>query len=1132
MTKIKNNKFIITLLIVFAFLLAQNSFFISFLGSNYYLPIYADSSATSQGRHVGTLSSTISNNNFNTTSSGSSSTTSSYFTGSTSVKTPSSWTKDKKDSYSSNLRIGVIDISSTNDYDTEKFGIARTEKQQIYTESKQQETEHNVLMINSTNSTTTFGYESADFSLSANSYYSITISYYTNNSAIASIYLKNSDEFLTDENSRFVELQTNGTWKTVTYWIETSTTETLSNLSLYLCLGAVACNNYDMAQSCQGFVLFDNIIVKQYSAMAYTSYKNEAQKNINENKELSFNHDIVTEGSYGYVTNGSFEDNLTGWNIKDKTQTGSARYDVVDLTVFEASEYGINETFNPGTNFSSTNNKNALLISSTDKTGTITLESDNFSLEIQKIYRISVWAKGNIKSGSINITLSATNPNYVEDDEDDTSTSKTLSTSFTTISTKENLYSNNWNEYVFYVTGNPLYDCSDVTISLGITDAIGYILFDDIKTQVISSSDKTSGSSTDSNAQSLNLFSEESRTVINGNFNTTDTTDKQQTYPKAVASWTKTSSELTNDISGIVNTKNQYFNAYKENFGNPVNPKTPSWQSVIEDDTNNVLMMYNTYSAASYQTYTTSDTISLTGSKYYFFTVNVYTSSDTTGLGGANVAITTSDGIIIQQFKNIKTNGKWEKLEIYVYTGTETLDVNVSLGFGNESKTVAGHAFFDNCEITESDSTTFESQTNTEYKKVIDMANSPLSAYDDKTDNTNSLYNPLYWSLDVVEDSAKDSVRGGILTGKNQSAFFGGEDINLQSTSDNVLVLQATDDSYATYTYAFPVSFNSGNYYKVSVDVKTVGLSQQIKNENYDELGNLIPYGASVYIEGFDEKFTGINTATDKTDANAPFLDNTNVFKTYTFYINPDTSISGSIVFALGYENALTSGWAFFENLKIETIDEDAFTNETSIYENTELPENIISISKTSTEDEETDNGSIFGSSVDWYAIPTVIIALAVLIAVVGVIVKRYGKTKTTKVKVSVSYDRSETLLKDMDHRHRKTAINHRLKLLYEELDMTMETLRQEKAEHNKQMQAYQTAQEIAAQDSSVQLEEPDSKYLNFDEVVEQLEKNIAGIKSDIKVLEQEKQQILQKEQQRREKSSNNTITSTKIKRK
>ena len=439
-----------------------------------------------------------------------------------------------------------------------------------------------------------------------------------------------------------------------------------------------------------------------------------------------------------------------------------------------------------------------------------------------------------------------------------------------------------------------------------------------------------------------------------------------------------------------------------------------------------------------------------------------------------------------------------------------------------------GFAYFDNCEISSNDASgtaitadSFTEIQTSNYVKKVDLSTESFDSYATLNPTTH-LYEPLVWELECQEGQ-EYNFAGGILTNENIYAALGQEEF--ETDLESALMLRNYADTYSTAKYKLNYSFNANGYYKVTVKVKTIGLSQEFSNATKDEDGNNIPYGANIYIEEFEDKFTAINTASKNVNNFNPFDDEENVFVEYTFLINSTEAIEPTFVLSLGSENALVSGIALFDDFTVTTITEDEYTNATAIYEDeSEYPETLINIVNTSTTTEDEGGATFTPDYTVWLAIPTVIIAVAVIVAIVGFTVKKINQNKPEKVKVSVSYDRSETLLKDMDRRHRKSAISHRLKLLYEELETTERNLEQERKEHQKQQEAYQTAKEIAAQDKSIHLQEPDNKYLNFEKTEEELMKNIEGIKADIKVLEDEQKRILENEKAHNSKSANNIV--------
>ncbi|MBQ9786034.1 MAG: hypothetical protein IJW25_01040 [Clostridia bacterium] len=1128
MTKTKIKQIFISLFVVLAFMLAQNSLLIGLFSAynTNSTEVFASTAVT--GKPTVELTSEMSSINagFSSTSSGSTSTTSSYYTGSTSIRTPTNWTKDSSVSYTK-LKIGSIDISKTENFfndeedKTNGYGISRKESNKIYLESMAQNSEKYALMINALSTQTNFGYTSKSLSLKANSYYSVTVNYLTQEGAAASIYMI-GDQINEFKESNWELKDTAGKWESVTFWFETSSTKKL-DVQIGLYLGAKSIDGKTTSNVLSsGYAIFDNIKINQYSKAMFDL----AKTNGTNNQVISLKNDVVTSGD-GFVIDGNFENGLSNWASSDKN-TGGSSY-LVDLSTFEGGDYsGVPADAKPGTNYQSNTETKAMMISSSS-TATNLKESKEITIKQNTTYRISVWAIGELTSGNPEIILSGKIPGTLNTDMEE----ETVSQSFTSLSTNTNYQSNGWQEYVFYVVGNPLYD-STLKLSLGFTSAKGYILFDDITTQIISTAEKNDGTSVDSNSKTVEIYKTSSASVPNGYFNFTTSVEQKLSYPLPVSNWTHNESELGNQISGIINTKSAIFDAHKINFDSPTNP---AQISSVADDTNNILMLRNKNEQYSYQSYTTESTITLNKSTYYRFNVDVNTQDIKNKTSGINVTIKNNKNIILAQFNNVITNNaatnNWETLEVYFYTGDFAQEINITLSLGSASYPTAGFAFFDNCELTSNDAngtaineTSFADVKTGKFVKKVNLSTESFDNYGDLDTSTN-LYAPLFWNIES-QAGQEHNVASGILTQENIYNALGQDEF--EPTLTSALMLRHYEDTYSKATFKLSYTFDANAYYKVSAKIKTVGLTQSAENKVLDDDNNEVPYGANFYIEQYNKTFKAINTVSESVNAQNPFDDEENVFVEYTFYINTTDSFDPTFVLELGNEESLVSGIALFDDFAITVITEDDYKNATAIYENEEdYPEYVINIANESATSNTDENNPTFTPDYTvWLAIPTVIIALAVVVAIVGYLVRKSNENKTETVNVSVSYDRSETLLKDMDRRHRKSAISHRLKLLYEELETTEKTLAEERQEHKKQLDAYQTAKEIAAQDSSVQLQEPDTRFTNFEKTEEQLVKNIEGIKADIKLLEEEQKQLIEKEKARNNKSTRNIVTRNK----
>ena len=1125
MTKLKSiaNKIFICILIIVSFFIAQNSvLFNQFTYASQVQTVSATTTTNTTSSNYEHLYSTISNYNFASTSSGAvaskSKTIPSNYTGNTSILTPSSWTKDG--TANASMYIGVIDVSESSfatNYDNYKLKA----NEPIYKNSMASDTNTNVLMINS-ETATTFGYTSSSITLEPNSYYSITVDYFTGNSStsnpLASVCLI-GDDFNGLSSTAVLGSQTNKNWGTITFWIATNEANS-STVQVGLYLGCPDWTNSSTSTATAGYVLFDNVELTQYSENYFNSINKEADNyaSYSTNQYVDLTYGNITSGD-GYVTDGSFNtttsltSSSSAWTTmvdNVSTITGSSTINIINSN---SNYYDIDA---PYTNARTSDNKVLMVYNAINKTGSSSgsVTSSAISIKQHTVYRISFWAKTN--SSTIIATLTPTgkvNGNTYS------------AVSITTANTSTNTTTNDWKEYVFFVTGNSLTDAK-VTLTLGLSsssnDEAEYAFFDDITSQQVSTEDRDNASSLSISYTTLDLNSTSSLTIANGYFNVADSIDREVTYPLEVSGWTYTGITNSSNAHGIVNLQTDIFNANKENFGNAENPAEDSSIS------SNVLMLYN--NAKTTQAYTTSSTISASATTTYEFSIDICTNISSQNSGGANVYITNSDGITIAQFLDINTGGQWKTYTLYFKNYGEAQTLNVTLGFGRDAtnKMISGWAYFDNCVWnTYSGTTTIEDISTTATTKVVNLAETvddntyyysdTFSEYDtDVKDSSTNLYTPLYWDTKVKAEETDDDgntttlsdedIFSGIVTANNIDKALVNQRVNADINREFYMI-RSLSDTYYTTTNKLTIPLSASSYYKVSVWVKTVGLTQNSNNIQYDDDDVAIPYGASIIIDGLDKSFTGINT-------NGTFGENDNGWVQYIFYINTTDAMDMELSLGLGSEDAWTSGYVFFDDITVLSMTEDAYTLALNI-DVEKTPDQVVSIVNTTTDDEDTDtsSSSTYAESWAWLAIPTVIMAVAIIVAIAGYCIRKYREKRPIKVKVISNYDRSSTLLKDLDHRNYKASVHHRLKLLYEELRQTEQYLEEERDEHKKQMEAYETAKEIAEQDKSIQLETPNKKYMDFDKTVEQLKNNIASIKTDIELLEEEERQIIEHEQ-------------------
>lgn len=988
---------------------------------------------------------------------------------------PSKFSKITDDSNTATPeKSGVINISSTeyNNYKDSYKLESYTKPAQMSSDNKQ------ALMINALDNSIYYGYKSTSTTLSANSYYEISVAVYTHNKATASVYLDGAD-FNSLENSQIIKINTDLEWKVVTFYVATSKTNS-STVNIQLYLGSKSHVGNTGAIPSANYVLFDEVSINRLSGENYQrKIDSEGSSSLTQVIDLD-SSTALTSGQAGFITNGDFSATpiSTGWS-DDTSNTGGEinYYSNLNQAVTINSESVI-----LGTHFAENSITSGVVISA-NKGATVAINSDEITIKQHHIYRIALWAKGELNNSTLNLKVSGTVPNG----SDDGLTCSAQYTSF--VATEENL-NGGWGLYEFYIVGNPLND-TKVTLTLGISSSnstdSGYVAVSDIKSYLINSEQMSNGTSNNSNAKTVKMYSTENTLAFeNYSFNLvsfTETDVEKTVYPLTPTSWT---AGAYNQNSGVVNiSESEWKNV-------PFVTSCPSKNNLSGySDKDNVLML-NANTSGKVQSYTsTSQTLSKDA--YAKITFQAYINSTST----AYVTIKNSNDVVIATMPIEKKSSSptWKEYAIYLhnYMNEQTITATVSLG--QSGKTVNGYAYFDNIKFDSSlTQEKFDAVTSSELNAKFDLSANALIS----TTSADSI-EPLLWTMNVSENSENTIVNGGIINYQNASsyAFINENPQNPEGNDSNmIMVIQASEPVYATYNSNLTYSLDASAYYKLTVWVKTTGLTADTQtSEDITVDGELIKHGASIMMTNVDSNFTVINTKNSK---------NVDEWKLYTMYIYTTDSITSEIKLGLGCTNMPTVGTAYFANLNFTSLTEDEYKNEILAYDTENLPSNVLLATNVpEDEDEETNQLGKF----DPFAFSTIVIAIAVIFAVIGLTIKKVKQNapKRTK-KVSNNYDRLQTLMKDVDRRERKTAINHKLKLLKEELDQSQTFLAQEINDLRKQTESYNTAKEIAQDNPAIELDEPDVKQIQKE--IEVQTAKIKQIEEDIAILEEEKERI------------------------
>lgn len=895
---------------------------------------------------------------------------------------PSNWTA--KSENPSTVTAGVITIDRDIATDEKIADEMKLDKDNFVAEYPGMK-DKQILMINAENNLARAGYSSSTISMSKGSFYVVDFMAYTEIGAHGSAKLAGYEEL---ENT-LLHINTNGQWKNYRIYVATSNFTAISP-TLEFWLGV------DGESKSTGAVFFDKVNVYQYDNSTFVASFNAQAEN---KSYVNLQNRYVTN----FLNNPSFETPLgaNNWQLIDGSMSGDNNTinGIVNVADFDKNATKIDEVIK---NTNIEGNVNALLINNLKK-GFVGYKSEYFTIEQNKLYKLSFLVKSNITSGSATVDLVEKNP-YTDETSPyyyagSSYEAQTFTMSSVASSSSNEVY-NGWQQHSFYIKGSTIID-EQLSLELRLgsdeTGAKGYILFDNFTLETITSSEYNDNSG-DGTVANLDKYATET-TIKNGAFNLITIDDVEQNYPYAPQNWTLTTkNQLGNVLNGVVNTG--------------VDGSALSIPQVIykAGSKNNVLMIGNL--SQNNQNYK-SESASISENSYAKISVDVLTYN----LNGAKAGIKIVNGDnILGEIANIETNETWKTYNILIKTGFTSANVSVELSLG-ENTEGTGYAFFDN--VYYSSSLTEEAfDADTENKK-IDLSNYDFSNYSAKSGDIQGLFETYDFVGENKGNVNADKIHAGVVDvtkfgnatdGYYETTFTNPE--KPEGENNNVLIIEATDDVYYTYTAKTSTNIQEGNYYKIDVKIKTQNLAQNENNKKYKDTAktNAYPYGATINIDGIDASFAGIDTNGE--------------WKTYTFFINCTTTSDIKVQLGLGGENALTSGAVYFAKAQINKIEEDEYTEGIKILEEDETIDNVLAIGNTDVDkDNEEDDKKSSGVNFDWLLVPSLIFGVAIIFAVVMVILRNTKKSHK-KVKVKNVYETDSTKKPVDSHKNTLASLN------------------------------------------------------------------------------------------------------------
>ena len=707
------------------------------------------------------------------------------------------------------------------------------------------------------------------------------------------------------------------------------------------------------------------------------------------------------------IINADFEnEDISNWSkivsaMKSKTFRG-----VLDLSTENISNS--KKIYYLGTDFTKNNKKALVLYTEEDVTSYFGLESADINVAMSDVIKLSLNAKASLKSGSAYITL--TQNDILNADNEVIEEIETKTETIEISSKENNKFLNDYISCSFYIKGSSLYNTSfklKLTLGSDEQEAEGVVAFDNITIEYLSESNYTSVS-TGTYVKKVNLQSSTNTFgITNSTFNTTEKAESALTYPLTPTSWAHNTGDEDSVYFGVINTNTTVFNAHKSEFKISANPGNPEGFLSTDKDTNNILMMYNfrdTYQSA------TSSSFDLDTNSYYklSFAYKLLPTSSIKNI--LFVYITDSDGNILYADEGISgTNGNWKNYELYISSNSYSNSLKLILSLGNEDNNLTGQAFFDNVTVVKQENLTKE-----EYdaiavdNKVLDFEEGNFNLVKDEGNDflTALRYNGSLEEGTMPEYGIADA-SGGIIDEQTAEEVF---DVQCSPENENALKYMMVIKTFNKATYSMTamddISLTAGTYYRFTIYIKTITQTP----EDYEG-----EFGAEFGLSGLKEKIENV-LASDWTK--------------YYIYVNCTEDATVNLRFAFKSLDMQTTGTVFFDNYEYTTIEADDF-NVTRL--NFEGEKTYLFIGDTNADTDEEETTSSFNATALWYAIPTAILAVSLILAIVAYLMKKVKIKKWEKRRIN-QYDRERTVHRDVIRAEAETRRNAQVKELNEQI--------------------------------------------------------------------------------------------------
>lgn len=728
--------------------------------------------------------------------------------------------------------------------------------------------------------------------------------------------------------------------------------------------------------------------------------------------------------------------------------------------------------------------------------------SSDITIHANEIYKITAQYKISELSGNAYMFIKE-NDSLTKDIKSYTISDEQASAGVS--SNADNDFVNDYGTIEFFVKGGAHHDTS-FNLSLGIgkkdEQATGCVLFDNIQITNATTEEYNAGT---------NKFEFDSvsvtRDFTNGSFRSVNVLKDK--LPSADGWTNEADTDNTKLIyNGVVNTS-QYdlylekYNQLKEqgmtDFENPyyfvklyANPKSANGEAAA----NNIYMMAN--HDKSYQKLTSNELNFEAGKNY-----NISFKMKTDNSAKVRVSLVSSENPDFVLFKTDFFNKQtWsDDFNINIKSNEKSsvkANLIIELGGKDASEQTTGVVYLD--DFSRKDNAVIDENS----ENLVDMTNYFANL---PTNNLTEDMNSSFMAYKGERTSGTNDMEGAIIKITSPELKDGFSIEKEEDTDDDFAFFMTTQGQGA---YTFTSNFNvelSSEAYVISFRLKTSFKEDADENNTYNS-------GVNLWLDGY------------KKMANLRSDDGYEEFK---YYIKPSESKSIKLYFSLESDANVRMASAVVYNIRIDSATDYDDVSE-QISDNKHYDVNTDRVFVTSADDSETDtetpetpdsdsdsDKSSWSDNAVWLLIPSLIMAAALIIAIIGYFLRKI-KLKKIQIKHAESYNRKDSLNVDAIKQKASEQREAEIKKQKETIDKFQKELEKMETEHKEKVIA------LRQSDKGKVSKETDKEFKHFAqkrtvlaEKLESLNRELEEIKSPEHLLSLERKIYAQEESKRRE---------------